>query len=135
MRPTADSRPAPLDPRLRTAILTVAVVGVGLTGGAVSLFGASVAWSVGVGAALATLNLWALARVITGRGTSEAPGRRQGVLAALKMLGLIAVVWLLMRHGVTAPIPMVVGLGSLPIGIVIGSLVSDRSVPERAERD
>jgi len=132
---TAESRPAPLDPRLRTAILAVAVVGVGLTGGAVSLFGPSVAWSVGVGAALATLNLWALARVIIGRGGNEAPGRRQGVLAALKMFGLVAVVWLLMRHGVTAPIPMVVGLGSLPIGIVIGSLVSDRSVPEQAEKD
>ncbi len=135
MRLIADSRSAPLDPRLRTAILSVAVVGVGLTGGAVSFFGASMAWSVGVGAALATLNLWALARVITGRGGHEAPGRRQGVLAALKMLGLIAVVWLLMRHGVTAPIPMVVGLGSLPIGIVIGSLVSDRSVPEQADED
>jgi hypothetical protein len=51
------------------------------------------------------------------------------------MLGLVAAVWLLMRHGVTAPLPMVVGLGSLPIGIVIGSLVSDRSVPEQPEQD
>ncbi len=47
----------------------------------------------------------------------------------LKMLGLVGGVWLLMRHGVVSPIPMVVGFGSLPIGIVIGSLVSDRSAP------
>ena len=57
------------------------------------------------------------------------------MLAVVKMLGLVAVVWLLMRHGVASPIPMVVGLGALPIGIAIGSLVSDRSVPERAKRD
>jgi hypothetical protein len=134
MSPTAEARPAALDPRLRTAILLVALVGVGFTGAAVFFFGVYVAWSVGIGAALAALNLWALARVISTHG-DEAPSRRRGVLAVLKMLGLVGVVWLLMRHGVAAPIPMVVGLGSLPIGIVIGSLVSDRSVPERAERD
>jgi hypothetical protein len=42
-----------------------------------------------------------------------------------------------MRHGVVSPLPMLVGFGSLPIGIAIGSLVSDRSAPpgdEPAER-
>jgi hypothetical protein len=42
------------------------------------------------------------------------------------MFGLLAAAWLLMRHGVVSPVPMLVGFGSLPIGIAIGSLVSDR---------
>ena len=134
MTASPDRPSASLDPRLRTAIAAVAVTGVAFTGAALFFFGVRVAWSVAVGAGLAALNLWALARVISTPG-DEAPSRRRGVLAALKMLGLVAAVWLLMRHGVTAPIPMVVGLGSLPIGIVIGSLVSDRSVPEQPEQD
>jgi hypothetical protein len=139
MSPIPESEPGSgpepaLDPRLRTAILLVGLTGLGFTVAAAFFFGIRVAWSVGIGAALAALNLWALARVISTQG-DEAPSRRRGVLAVVKMLGLVAVVWLLMRHGVASPIPMVVGLGSLPIGIVIGSLVSDRSVPERAKRD
>jgi hypothetical protein len=42
------------------------------------------------------------------------------------MFGLVVAVWLLMRHGVVSPLPMMVGFGALPIGIAIGSLVSDR---------
>jgi hypothetical protein len=133
-RPADSSQPA-LDPRLRTAIVSVAVVGVGLSVAAVSLFGLSVAWSVAIGAAIAALNLWALARIMVPMlPTDEAsarPGKRgrHALAAILKMLGLVGGVWLLMRHGVVSPIPMVVGFGSLPIGIVIGSLVSDRSAP------
>jgi hypothetical protein len=43
------------------------------------------------------------------------------------MVGLIAVAWLLMRRGIASPLPMLIGFGALPIGIAIGSLVSDRS--------
>jgi hypothetical protein len=53
------------------------------------------------------------------------------LVASLKVLAWIAIAWLLMRHGLVAVAPMMVGLLSLPIGIAIGSLVSDRSaVPE-----
>jgi hypothetical protein len=45
------------------------------------------------------------------------------------MVGLVGVVWLLMRHGVVSPVPMMVGIGALPIGIAIGGLVSDRNAP------
>jgi hypothetical protein len=34
-----------------------------------------------------------------------------------------------MRHGIVDPLPMVIGFTALPIGIAIGSLVSDRSAP------
>ena len=101
------------------------------------------------GLAIATANLWALARVVAALLPTDAPtdapaadgtegprtGRGPGprgfaawsLLAALKMVGLVALVWLLMRRGVVSPLPMLVGFGALPIGIAIGSLVSDRS--------
>jgi hypothetical protein len=137
----AESQPAMHDPRLRTAMVAVVVVGLGFSVATVLLFGLRPAGSVAIGGVIAVLNLWAVARVIgallpSGRAGAEVQSRGGWVLVALlKMLGLVVVVWLLMRHGVTSPLPMVVGFGSLPIGIVIGSLVSDRSALGPARQD
>jgi hypothetical protein len=49
------------------------------------------------------------------------------------MLALLSIVWLLMRHALVAPLPMLVGLLSLPFGIAIGSLVSDRDAVSEEE--
>jgi hypothetical protein len=127
--------PRALDTRMRASIVAVAVAGVALTGGALLVFGLSTALSVGLGAAIATANLWVLAKIVAALlpdGTGAAGAGRGnagawGVVAALKVLALVAGVWLLMRHGVVSPMPLMVGFGSLPIGIAIGSLVSDRS--------
>ena len=126
--------PAPrrLDGRMRTSIAAVAVTGVGLALVALVVFGMSAAFSVAVGAAIAAGNLWALARIIAALLPDDAQSARSqnkaawALLAVLKMFGLVVGVWLLMRHGVVSPLPMIVGFGSLPIGIAIGSLVSDR---------
>lgn len=133
------TEPAPrFDARLRTAIVAVALVGAALSVGALLIFGLATALSVAAGAGLATGNLWALARIISAilpstgegaRGQIERGRAGWAIVAILKMFGLIAAVWLLMRHGVVSPLPMVVGFGALPIGIAIGSLVSDRSAP------
>lgn len=136
--------PRPLDGRMRTSIASVALVGLGFALVALVTFGPGAAFSVAVGAAIAAGNLWALAKIIgallpddseAARSQSKA-GAGEGrprpntgawaLLAVLKMFGLIVAVWLLMRHGVVAPLPMLVGFGALPIGIAIGSLVSDR---------
>ena len=92
-----------------------------------------------IGALVAAGNLWVMTKVVTsllpsepspGAPAPQAPGRGRaawGLVAALKMLALLSVVWLLMRHALVAPLPMLVGLLSLPFGIAIGSLVSDRN--------
>jgi hypothetical protein len=93
--------------------------------------------SVAVGGALAAGNLWVLARIVTellptDRAGADAQSRGGWALVAvLKILGLLAAAWLLMRHAqaIVAPLPMLVGFAALPIGIAIGSLVSDRSAP------
>jgi hypothetical protein len=53
-----------------------------------------------------------------------------GIFAVVKMLVLFGGMWLLMTNGLVAPIPLVVGYGALPIGIAIGSLVSDKAAPK-----
>jgi hypothetical protein len=124
---------SPLDGRLRASIAAVALTAAAFTVGALAFASVAAAVSVALGGALAAGNLWALARVVAAllpdsRPTAEAQSRGAwSLLAALKMVGLIAVAWLLMRRGIASPLPMLIGFGALPIGIAIGSLVSDRS--------
>jgi hypothetical protein len=120
---------------MRRVLAAVAITGAVLSVGALAVSGLWSAFSVAVGAAIATANLWVLARVVRALLPTDAEGARTqsrgawALVAALKMVGLFGVVWLLMRHGVVAPLSLVVGLGSLPIGIAIGGLVSDRNAP------
>jgi hypothetical protein len=121
-----------LDARMRRSIVAVSITGGVLSLAALLFFGLTTALSVGMGAALAAVNLWVLARIVAallpaGRAGARAQSKAAwGLLAMIKLFGLIAVVWLLMRHGIVSPIPMVFGFGALPIGIAIGSLLSDR---------
>jgi len=123
---------------MRRTLGAVAVAGGVLSLGALAFFGVTTAFSVAMGAVIAVGNLWILARVIgallPGDDDDAEAARSQSrsawsLVAILKLFGLVAVVWLLMRHGVVSPLPMLVGFGSLPIGIALGTLVSDRGRP------
>lgn len=135
MAPRAEApRPRHLDARLRITLAAVAISGVALTLAALAFFGPTVSWSVALGAALSSGNLWALARVVSALVPHDETGAKNAastgawtLVALLKMFGLLGIAWLLMRHGVVAPVPMLIGFGALPIGIAIGSLVSDRA--------
>jgi len=135
MGPRAEAAPVRFDARLRTSIRAVAIAGAALALFALAFAGVGAAVSVATGAALAAGNLWLLARIVTAllpddRAGAEAQSRAGWALVAvLKMLGLLALAWLLMRHGMVSPLPMLIGFGALPIGIAIGSLVSDRTPP------
>jgi hypothetical protein len=127
--------PYALDARMRRCLLAVALSGAASTSGALVVFGARSAFSVALGSGIATGNLWVLGRIVGALLPSEAAGARAQskagwvLVAMLKMVGLIGLLWLLMRHGVVSPLSLMAGFGSLPIGIAIGSLVSDRSAP------
>lgn len=120
---------------MRTSIRTVALIGALEALGALLFSGFGAALSVGAGAALAAGNLWLLARIIAELLPSDAEGAESqsragwALVAVLKMFGLLGGAWLLMRHGIVEPLAMLIGFGALPIGIAIGSLVSDRSAP------
>jgi hypothetical protein len=134
-----DATPGRFDPRLRTSLATVFVAGSTLALLALAFAGLRVGLSVLVGAGLAAGNLWLLARIVvellpSDRAGAEAQSRGGwAVVALLKMFGLVALAWLLMRHGIVSPLPMLIGFGALPIGIAIGSLVSDRRPPPESE--
>ena len=134
-----DAPPARFDARLRTSLRAVVVAGAALAVVALAFAGVTAGLSVLVGAALAAGNLWLLARIVAellpnDREGAEAQSRAGWALVAvLKMFGLVAIAWLLMRHGIVSPMPMLVGFGALPIGIAIGSLVSDRNAPPDGE--
>jgi len=138
MTPRADTparTSASSEPRIRRFIAAVAVTGAVASGAALVLGGPQTALSVLVGGAIATANLWALARIVTAllptdEGTARAQSRvGWALVGVLKMLALLTLLWLLMRHGIVSPLPLFVGLGALPIGIAIGSLVRDRGGP------
>jgi hypothetical protein len=135
--------PSGIDARLRMSIVAVAVCGGGLTMLALIVMGPRIARSVAVGAALAAGNLWVLARVVTallpnsekGSHHADLSGSLSGAsawvfLAIFKMCALFTVVWLLMRYAVVSPLSMLIGFGALPLGIAIGSLLSDRNASQ-----
>jgi hypothetical protein len=132
--------PSPL-PRLRKwdARLVTALVAVGSCGGlmavtAAFVWGTRFALSVGAGAAIAGSNLYVLSKIVgammAGGTSGESPGASAGtwgVLAMVKMVALFGGIWLVMTRGLVDPMGLVVGYGSLPIGIAIGSIVSDKT--------
>jgi hypothetical protein len=126
-----------LDRRLVVSVVAVGLCGAALATGALVSFGPATCVSVATGAAIATANLWALAYTVvallpqrqSGPHCEDHEGRTPfaWVLAGLlKTFCLVVLVWVLMRYGLVSPVPLLVGFGALPIGIAIGSVVSDR---------
>lgn len=118
-----------LDPRLKMAIQVVVATGLlfALVGG--TQFGGKVGLSVAVGSSIAASNLYVLARIID---ALMSPGATKSVggwsLAfALKLLFLFGGIWLLLSWQVVSALPLAIGYATLPIGIAIGSLVSDKA--------
>lgn len=121
------------DARLRTSLVAVVWSGAALTVTSALVAGLWTGLSVGAGAALASVNLWALSRIVVAllpdhRAGADAQSRAGwSIVAALKLGALLTATWLLLRDGLVSPLSLLVGFGSLPIGIAIGALVSDRS--------
>jgi len=116
------------DARLRASLVGTAVCGAALALGASLLMGPKAGLSTAVGAAVAEVNLWALAQIVSALLRDGRAGA-WAYIAPLKMFALLAVVGLMMRYTTVAPLFMVAGFCALPMGIAIGSLLSDRSAP------
>lgn len=124
--PNIESAPGKRDPRFVTAIVAVGSLGALMAATAAFTWGARMAASVGTGSVIATSNLYVLSRIVGAMVKGGSGGGAWGVIALVKMLVLFGGIWLLMTHGLVDPIGLVVGYGALPIGIAIGSLVSDK---------
>jgi hypothetical protein len=123
------------DRAFRTVFATVAATGVALAAGDLFLRGASGALSVLVGAAIALANLYVLRRILSvvlvpHSDASTHGAAAWGVISIGKLMILCGTMWALMTRHLVAPIDLFVGYVSLPIGIAIGSVVSDKTDPE-----
>lgn len=120
---------ADLDPRLRTTLYVVLALGalLALIGG--TKFGFQAGLSVAIGAGAAAANLYALAKIIRALTTPGATRSVAGwsIAFALKLVFLVGGLWLLLTWGVVSTLPLLIGYGTLPIGIAISSLVSDKA--------
>lgn len=123
------------------ALAAGALIGVLLTVGALVAYDTRTATSVAVGAGIALANLAVLRSLVRsvvgapeddeGRAEGEGPGLASGLwglLSAVKILLLFGGVWVLLTRGLIDPIPLVVGYGVLPLGIVAAALTG-RDVP------
>lgn len=112
------------DGGLRSILKMVAVVGV-LTSVTVGYFaGRGAGLSAVYGATLGLVNLVILGRMVRaflGRGGASAPW----VVAALtKLAVLLLAMYLPVRAGLVQVLPFVIGFGALPLGIVLGQLLT-----------
>ena len=121
----------PVNDRLLVAVLTVGSVAIVIAGLVAWRFGVRAGISALTGGGLATLTLELLARSV-GRVLADDKDVRakksalRGFAALCRLLALYGVVtFLLVEHWVD-PMPFGVGYLSLPVGIVIASLLSDR---------
>lgn len=125
------------------ATKAAAVAGALFTITALALSGTRAATSVFVGAAIAVANLAAMRAIIRALiqpppdADGEAPdhaddesharkGRRGGaawgIFAVLKLVFLFGGIWFLLTRELVAPMPLLIGYGALPVGIVAGAL-------------
>ena len=109
---------------LSSALWGIALTGVALTVASPFVLGRGAVIGVGLGAALTGFNLWALARIV--RAFMNGAGLPWAILAALKLFGLLAVVALVLKLGITTVVPLAIGYCAMPVGIVIAQLSSAR---------
>jgi hypothetical protein len=110
--------------RLRLGTICVMAIGVVFAIAAFVVSGIQAAASVMVGAALAAANLTVLGKFIA----RTSPGK-WGLVAAISMVGQLAIAFLALKLGLADPLPFVVGCAALPAGLVLGSVLADRLLP------
>ncbi len=114
------------------ALTTVGTVGALFAAAAGLVGGAAIGISVLAGALIGFLNLWALTKIVgavarepDASSGETAPSTSVGVwslLALLKIVFLFGGTYLLMARGLLSPMPLVVGYGALPFGIMCATL-------------
>ncbi len=113
------------------ATFSAALAGVAVAGALATLLawleaGPRVAGGVAIGASLAIANLWAFGAI--GRALMSETGHRGPAagLAIVKVAALFGAAWLVLRHGLTTPLPLAVGYAALPAGALVGALFAPR---------
>ena len=112
------------------AIWAVALVGVVIAIIALVVVGVRPARSVGMGGFVAVANLWSILMIVRGLLGGKRGKIPWGLIAALKFSVLFGGLYLLLKSGWADLMPLLVGYGALPIGIVAAQLGAPRPVGE-----
>lgn len=107
---------------IRRSLVAVAITGVVASVAAAVLAGSRPAASVAVGALFAAANLWAIALVVRGLLGQKRGSTPWALIAVLKFGFLIGALYLLLKSGWVELLPLLVGYGALPVGIVAGQI-------------
>ena len=113
------------DQGVRTALWAIALCGVALTLGSPFVLGKGAIVGVALGSAIAAFNLWSLARIV--RAFMNGAGLPWVLLAALKLIGLLAFIAVVLKLGITTVVPLAIGYVALPLGIVFAQLGAARA--------
>ena len=122
--PSQPAQPIALDRSMMTSLTAVAAVAVAFSLAALGWFGWRAAMGVAAGGLLATLNLWVIALVSRQVLAGGRRGRIWGLLGGLKFLALLGIAFLLLQAGLTNGLTLAVGYVSLPLGVAIGTVLS-----------
>jgi hypothetical protein len=112
------------DHGMRAALWAVAICGALLTLASPFVLGRGGILGVALGSAIAALNLWSLGRIV--RAFMHGAGLPWVLLGALKLVGLVGLLALVLHLGLTTVIPLAIGYGALPVGIVFAQLGAAR---------
>jgi hypothetical protein len=108
-------------------LFAVLAIGILLAGGAWLLKGHQIGIGVGIGALIASLNLWAFTRIGAAMFSGQ---RRQGgwaLVAVLKLLVLFGAVFGILKRDLADPMSFLIGYLALPIGIVASQFLGLRA--------
>lgn len=105
---------------LRAALWAILLTGAVATLAAPFVLGRGGVIGVALGSAIAAFNLWALGRIV--RAFMNGAGLPWVLLGGLKLVGLLAVIAIVLKLGLTTAIPLAIGYATLPLGIVFAQL-------------
>jgi hypothetical protein len=132
-QPSAELATTQAGIELGRPLFAVAAIGVALSLGGLLIGGSRIALNTGIGAALATVNLWLFTRIGTGFFARRGIRAPFALLAPIKLIALFASVAMVLRADFANPIAFLVGYLALPIGIVVSQLVGLRQDFENGE--
>ena len=121
------------DIAMKRTHLAVGAVGAALSLAALSFYGVFAAASVGVGAIVASLNLYVLSRTV--HNMLDGRSLSWGGVAFVKFTVLLAVTYGLINGGLVQPLALAVGFGALPFGILLAGAFGVPAQPASAKTD
>ncbi len=128
---TSQSEPRENDRRFRWLLGSLLGSGLVLTMGVAVVRGSQAGASAAFGAGVAALNLVALRYLIRALTAAAAGTGKSGglvsFLLSMKLVILLALVWLLLSRHVVSAGPLAIGYCALPIGVAIGTLLCDKA--------